>query len=188
MDVMTAIKTRRTVHEYSDAPISKAEMEQILESAIWAPNHKLTNPWEFYVFSGNVKERLARLRGELKRSKFDDPDSEQARKSDQNAYRQLARAPYAVLVCQQLSADPVRAEEDLLSVGCAIQNMMLVAQSFGIGAFWGTGPLLNHPKTFAALGVREGRRAIGLVILGRPAHELPIPPRAPLSSRTTWLE
>lgn len=188
MDVQTAIKTRRTVYDYRDAPISRAEMEQILESAIWAPNHKLTNPWEFYAFSGQAKERLARLRGELKRSKFGDLTSERAAKSYQNAYRQLAEAPYAVLVCQRLTDDPVRLEEDLLAIGCAIQNMMLTAQSLGIGTFWGTGPLLNHPETFATLGVPEGQRAVGLVILGRPAQDVPVPPRAPLSSRVTWIE
>jgi len=188
MDVRTAIRTRRTVYDYSDAPVTRAEIEEILESAIWAPNHKLTNPWSFYVFSGQVKERLARLRGELKRSKFDDAGSAQAVKSYRKAYHQLASAPYAVLVCQRLSDDPVRLEEDLLAVGCAIQNMMLMAQSLGIGTFWGTGPLINHAETFKTLGVPDGHRAIGMVILGRPAQAVLPPQRAPVASRSTWIE
>ncbi len=188
MEIMAAILGRRTIHQFSSDPVTREQMERILEAAIWAPNHKLTNPWEFYVISGEAKERLARLRGRLKRSKHPQPDSEQARVVEQKAYEGLATVPYAVLVCQVLSDDPVRREEDLLAVGCAIQNLMLAAHGMGIGTFWGSGPLVNHPETFQLLGVPEGRRGVGLIFVGYPAREHKAPDRAPLAEKVRWIE
>lgn len=188
MDIFEAIKGRRTVHDFLPDPIPESQVEAMLEAAIWAPNHKLTNPWEFYVVSGKTKERLAQLRGRLKAAKGGDPESPQARRSYENAYRELATVPWAILVCQRLDPDPARAHEDLLAVGCAIQNLMLAAHGMGIGTYWGTGPLLNHPETFQALGVPEGRRGIGIVFVGRPARPLEPPAREPLSEHVRWVE
>lgn len=156
-------------------------MEQMLEAAVWAPNHKLTQPWEFYVVSGQAKEQLARLRGELKRAKGGDAAADKA-------YAELATVPYAVLVCQRLADEPARREEDLLAVGCAIQNLMLAAYGMGIGTFWGTGALINHPETFRLLGVPEGRRGVGLVFVGHAAGGAKTPPREPAAAKTIWVE
>ena len=188
MNVIDAIHGRRTVHDFSSEPIERHQVEAMLEAAIWAPNHKLTNPWEFVVFSGEAKERLARLRGELKAAKHGDPDSPQARKSYENAYRELATVPYAILVCQKLSDDPVRREEDMLSVAAAIQNLMLAAYSMGIGTYWGTGPLLNHPETQKTLGIPEGRRGIGIVFVGKPAKATAPPARQSLAEHVRWVD
>lgn len=188
MDLFSAITGRRTVHDFRADPVPQEFIKRMLEAAIWAPNHKLTNPWEFYVFAGAVKERLAHLRGELKRAKHPDPSSEQAQRSYERAYGELAGVPWAILVCQQVSPDPVRAEEDLLAVGCAIQNLMLAGHALGLGTFWSTGPLVNHPQTFAALGVPAGRRAVGLVFVGYPAEGVKAPVRRPVPEVTHWVE
>lgn len=188
MDVMEAIRGRRTIHQFSARPVDREQVEAILEAAVWAPNHKLTNPWEFYVVSGERKEQLARLRGELKRNAHAAPDSPAARAQYEKAYIGLATVPYAILVCQRLAEDGVRRDEDHLSMGCAVQNAMLAAHSMGLGTFWGSGPLINHPETFRLLGVPEGRRAIGLIFLGYPEEEpAKAPPRAPLAERVRWL-
>lgn len=188
MDLLQAIKTRRTIHDFTAEPVTREQVEAMLEAATWAPNHKLTNPWEFYVVSGDAKDRLARLRGELKRSKHADPASPQAQAVYDRAYRELATVPWAILVCQKLSEDAARADEDHLAVGAAIQNLLLAAHAMGIGTFWGTGALINHPVTFQELGVPEGRKAIGLIFVGHAAHEVKVPPREPLSDHVRWVQ
>ncbi|MFZ5813675.1 MAG: nitroreductase family protein [Bacillota bacterium] len=186
-EAMDLIRGRRTVHEFRPDPIPREQVEQMLEAATWAPNHKLTQPWEFYVVCGETKERLARLRGELKRRGVADPSSEQAQKVYEKAYSGLATPPWAILVCQVLSPDdPVREQEDLLAVACAVQNLMLAANAMGIGTFWGSGPLVNHPETFKLLGVPEGRRALGLIFVGYPAREEKVPARQPAAAKTRW--
>lgn len=187
MDIVAAIHGRRTVHDYSDRPIAREQVETMLEAAVRAPNHKLTNPWEFYVIGGRPKEYLAQLRGRLKSEKAGDPDSPQAKRSYERAYGEMATVPWAILVCQRLAEDPVRREEDLLSVGCAIQNLMLAAHSMGIGTFWGTGPLLNHPETFRVLSIPEGHRGVGLVFVGYPAHPVEARARDPITEHVRFV-
>jgi nitroreductase len=188
VELLEAILGRRTIHDFSSAPVAREQIETMLQAACWAPNHKLTNPWAFFVVSGAAKEQLAQLRGNLKRSKYDDPTSPQAERSYDRAYSELATVPYAILVCQRLSDDPTRLEEDRLAVGCAIQNLMLAAYSMSIGTFWGTGPLLNHPDTFALLGVSSAYRGVGFVLVGHAAAAVKIPKREPASTHTTWVE
>src|SRR5215813_499357 len=57
-DALTAIKTRRSVKEYVSTEIPREWIEELLDAAHWAPNHKLTHPWRFHVFSGEGRERL----------------------------------------------------------------------------------------------------------------------------------
>ena len=61
-DALTAIKTRRSVKEYSPTQIPREWIEELLDAAHWAPNHKLTHPWRFHVFSGEGRERLVGAR------------------------------------------------------------------------------------------------------------------------------
>lgn len=186
MDVLTAIRTRRTHHCFRPEPVPQETVEACLEAAVWAPNHKMTEPWEFYVFCGQTKENLARLRGQLKLGKHADPTSEQAQRSYRNAYAELATVPWAVLVTMTPDPDPVRRQEDYAATSCAIQNLMLAAHAYGLGAYWGTGPLVNHPETFRLLAVPKGRQGVGIVFLGIPAEEPPVPRRTPVAQKTRW--
>ena len=61
-DALTAIKTRRSVKEYLPTEIPREWIEELLDAAHWAPNHKLTHPWRFHVFSGEGRERLVGAR------------------------------------------------------------------------------------------------------------------------------
>jgi nitroreductase len=61
-DALTAIKTRRSVKEYLPTEIPREWIEELLDAAHWAPNHKLTHPWRFHVFTGEGRERLVSAR------------------------------------------------------------------------------------------------------------------------------
>ena len=61
MDVHTAIHTRRTIHEYQPGPVAPELVYRLLEAGIWAPNHKLTQPWWFIHVGPETRSRLAEL-------------------------------------------------------------------------------------------------------------------------------
>ena len=61
-DALTAIKTRRSLKEYLPTEIPKDWIEELLDAAHWAPNHKLTHPWRFHVFTGAGREKLVGAR------------------------------------------------------------------------------------------------------------------------------
>ena len=47
MDVFNAIRTRRTIRDFTDAPVSDAVLHKILQAARWAPSSSNTQPWHF---------------------------------------------------------------------------------------------------------------------------------------------
>src|SRR3989304_9765842 len=61
-DALTAIKARRSVKEYLQTEIPREWIEELLAAAHWAPNHRLTHPWRFHVFTGKGRERLVAAR------------------------------------------------------------------------------------------------------------------------------
>lgn len=41
----TAMMGRRTVKQFLPQPVARATLEQLIELAVWAPNHRLNEPW-----------------------------------------------------------------------------------------------------------------------------------------------
>ena len=47
--IINIIKTRRNTKKFKDTEVSNEIIESLLDSAIWAPNHRSTEPWRFFV-------------------------------------------------------------------------------------------------------------------------------------------
>src|SRR5437764_9830343 len=108
LDTLTAIRTRRSVKQYDDREIPREWIEELLDAARWAPNHHLTHPWRFNVFSGDGREKLVsarqaavRLGAERKGKPASDEDLEFAR---QKCYS----APVLLIVSQVINPDPIK--------------------------------------------------------------------------------
>src|SRR5580700_5843939 len=73
--VIEAIKARRNVRRFrGDQPISREVVSQVLDSAIWAPNHYLTEPWKFVIIAGDERKRLGQVMAEaLEKNSADAP-------------------------------------------------------------------------------------------------------------------
>src|SRR3712207_7102624 len=67
VDVIEAIEKRQSMGRVKQDPVPKVLVERILESAVHAPNHRLTEPWRFHVFTGRGRGELARVRAEIAR-------------------------------------------------------------------------------------------------------------------------
>ena len=55
MDLSEAISSRRSVRQFSSRVITRAEIERMLDAAVQAPNHRLTQPWRFYVLGPDAR-------------------------------------------------------------------------------------------------------------------------------------
>ena len=71
MDVIQAIEKRQSIGRVKQDPVPRAMIERLLESAVHAPNHRLTEPWLFHVFTGKGRGKLARVRAEIARLQAD---------------------------------------------------------------------------------------------------------------------
>ena len=155
MDVDQAIQTRRTIGVFTSQPVPPEQIEELIEAARWAPNHKHTEPWRFHVVSGEARGALADAvlagGGEFKK----DPRGK------------LLRAPTFIAVTQEAKPDnPVMDQEDYAAAACAVQNMMLAATKRGLATKWSTGALAENTAVKAWLGIGAADRIVAFLYIG----------------------
>lgn len=158
MDVETAIRTRRTHKAFGPEPLPRDQLDELLALANWAPNHNLTVPWRFRVLGPRSLERLKRAAGPEGAAKLD-------------------RCPTLVVVSCQLAGDPVADEEDLHATAVAAYIVLLAAHARGLAGYWRTPALLREDAGRAAVELPAAERAVGLLHLGHPRQDRPVPER-----------
>ena len=185
-DIFELLRTRRSVKAFRPDPIPRETIERLLDAAVWAPNHKLTEPWRFYVMGPETKARYAEIRRRVREERLPDPASPAARATLDATVRETLETPALLAVSCAVSDDPVRRDEDYAATAMAVQNLLLAAWSLGIGTYLRTGPAVERAETRALLGVPDDHRIFGIVSLGFPA-ELPTKRRTPAEEKTVWL-
>ncbi len=185
MTVLEAIKARRSVGKMRPDPVPRAALEQMLEAAVWAPNHRVTEPWRFYVLGEDAKGRFAGIRRRLRAAGFPDPQAPEAQKALDRLYQDTIATPVLVAVTSHLAGDETQREEDLAATYMAMQNFMLAGVELGVGTYLRTGTILHDPELRALLGLDADRRVLGIIYVGYPAT--PQKRRTPAGERTVWL-
>jgi len=186
MNVTDAIAQRRSIKKFEDRPLMREEIEPLLDAAVLAPNHHLTQPWRFYVLGPESRRRYGLALGDRKARKLPDPDAA-------NAVREKTAAehvafPALIAVAMVLGESPETREEDYAAVMQAIANIMLAAVGRGLGTHMRTGAVMEDPVARAAVGAREGERIVALLSVGVPA-EMPAPKaRQAATAVTTWTD
>ncbi|MEO6528241.1 MAG: nitroreductase [Gemmatimonadaceae bacterium] len=185
MKTSDAISGRRSIRRFTDREVTRAEIESLIDAASLAPNHRLTQPWRFYVLGPESRAAFGRALGDRKARKIADPAAAAAmRENVANEHRALP-AIIAVAVVDNENAE-IR-EEDYASAMMAVQNIALAATALGLGTHIKTGAVMADPVARAAMGVREGERVVAMLNVGVPAEVPPAKPRQPASSFTTWV-
>lgn len=169
MDVETAIRSRRTHKAFAPEPLPAETLTELLELANWAPNHNLTVPWRFRVVGPGALERLKQAAGPEGAAKLD-------------------RAPTMVVVSCLLGGDPVQDEEDLHATAVASYIVLLAAHGRGLAGYWRTPGLLRTEAGRAAVGLPPQERAVGLLHLGHPRQERPVPARPGAGETVAFLD
>jgi nitroreductase len=169
MDVETAIRERRTHKAFGSEPLTREQLEGLLELARWAPNHHLTAPWRFRVVGPASLVRLKGVAGPEGAAKLD-------------------RCPTLVVVSCQLDGDPVQDEEDLHATAVASYIVLLAAHARGLAGYWRTPGILRGAEGRAAVGLPDSERTVGLLHLGHPRQERPAPERPPATATTVFLD
>jgi len=169
--LMHVIRSRRTCYRFEDtaiAPVSEQMLQNCLEAAIWAPNHKLTEPWRFWTLSKLTQAQLAPLYAKLRADKRAEPDSEAHQSIYQSAIEKFNKFPVVMFVGQQLAQEAITVKEDYAACACAIQNFQLMAWRQNMGVQWSTGPLIHADEVYELLGVHPSEvELIGILYIGQ---------------------
>ncbi|MGP4080854.1 nitroreductase family protein [Pseudalkalibacillus sp. R45] len=187
MDIIEAIRTRRTIGKVKDQVPDKELIKTILEAGTWAPNHYRTEPWNFIVLSGKGRDVLGKIYGEIAVEDLTDPTEEEIDLAKEKGLKKARRAPVIIVIVMEPSdQEKVVWVEEVAACACAAQNMMLAAHSLGLGSIWRTGQPTYTPKMKEAFRVSEKGQIMGFLYVGYPAAEPKASPRKPISEKTQW--
>jgi nitroreductase len=163
-------------------------IREILETAVWAPSHGLTQPWSFVVFRGEgVTGFFSKLRDiyreitppeEIKQSKITKYDEKGSQVSH--------------VIAVNMIRDPAKKYpeiEEIVATASALENLYICIQAYGIAGFLSTGKVCytQQIKDFLNLGPED--RCLGFFELGyaREGLKRPLRKRIPASEKTTWV-
>ncbi|MGM0480104.1 MAG: nitroreductase family protein [Bacteroidota bacterium] len=188
-EINALIRDRRTIYPefFSDRKVHKEQIELLLNNAIWAPTHGMTQPWRFKVFMDEGKDRLGEFMHELYLKKV--PKEEQKSIKLNRMTDRPARASAVIAVCMERQPEEKIPEiEEVEAVACAVQNMYLTCTAYGLGGFWSSPKLIYTPEMNEFLDLGEKDKCLALFYVGYPEGEWPKGQRKPIEYVTEWIQ
>ena len=174
--VYEALYRRRMSWDFQDRPVAKEVVERMLSTAVWAPNHRLTEPWRFFVVNkdSGIRNILGDMGFEASMDRNNNPD-----RAEKTRQAQLD-PPILIYVYTVPGTNESATTENYASVCCAVQNISLTGVAEGLAVTWETGGITGHPRLSETLGADAEWSLVGLLSVGIPA--------GPLESRRTSAE
>jgi nitroreductase len=183
VSVYQALYQRRMVWRFQDEAVPKDALERMLGAAVWAPNHRLTEPWRFFVVdvASPLRQELGNQAYEVSMDRRGDTGrAEVTRKS-------ILDAPVLIYVYCVPGANDEVTQENYAAVCCAAHNISLAGVAEGLAVTWETGGATRHPKLQETLGAEEDWTLATMLSVGIPA-ESPGSVRTPATHFVHWHE
>ena len=185
------IENRRSIRKYKPDKIERKLIEEIIYSASLAPSAKNRQPWKFIVYQGKEKDKLVDvMRHGINSEKMTHelmPEWAFAIPDAENTVRIMQEVPCLIAVLNTNQYTPFASIEnekriveisDSLSIGAAIENMILTATGYGLGTLWIANTCFAYNELMDFIGTDS--QLTGIVAVGF-ADEAPAKrPRKPL--------
>jgi nitroreductase len=181
VSIYRALYTRRMAWKFKDEPVPREAIERMLDAAVWAPNHRLTEPWRFFVLEkgSTARQRAADLAYEFALQRNNDPiRAERARQT-------VLEPPVLVYVYCVPGPHEEVSRENYAAVCCAVQNISLAGVAEGLAVTWETGGPTRHPSLKETLGAEPDWIMVTMLSIGVPA-ETPSSRRTPVKEFARW--
>lgn len=187
--VNNLIRNRRSVfqQQYSGERVDDVIVTQMLENARWAPTHKLTEPWQFIVFTGDglrklgeqqaaVYKRVTEANGTFKEERY------------QNLLTKTTLSSHIIAI--GMKRDEKKSVPELEEIGavfCAVQNMYLTAAAYGIGCYLSSGGVTYFEEAKELFGLDKDDKLLGFLHIGVPKTQMPDSKRKPIEDKAVWV-
>jgi len=149
MDVMTAIKLRRSIRNYSDKPIDEEKLKVVLESARLSPSARNQQERRFIVVTDKaIREKLI---------------------DAANGQQFVGQAPAVIVACATQTSHimPCGELSYPIDVAIAVDHITLSAVEQGLGTCWIGAFKQDEVKKI--LGIPENIRVVALLPIGYPS-------------------
>lgn len=187
IDILTSIiQRRRSVFpaSYTREEVPVDVIRQILESANYAPTHKLTQPWRFMVFRNEGKLKLGRELARLYKETI--PAHQFLQKKYDSIIEKAEQASCVITLNLKLHTGKVPEWEELAALSCAVQNMALTAEALNVGAYWSSPGMIADLNDY--LNLEDDEKCYGLFYMGYHNDEPREAVRTPIEDKIKWIE
>lgn len=181
LSVYEAIHRRRMAWKFEDRPVPESTIDTMLDAAVWAPNHRLTEPWRFFVLDQDSPAR--RAAAEMARQAVLDRGGDERRADAGKA--KILDAPCMMYVYCVPGQDEAATKENYAAVCCAVQNMALAGVSEGVAVTWETGGITRAEGIPELLGADPDWDLVTILFIGYP-DEHPRSCRTPVTRFVQW--
>ena len=166
MEAMQNILTRNSPRELTNPIPSSAEMQEIYQAALRAPDHAWLRPSRFIEVTGKGLEKLSKIFVEFAKNEFEDVTPEQLEK-----YRAAPfRAPMIIILTTKVTEHPkVPKVEQMLSTATAAENILLALHAKNFAGMWRTGKFAFNEKLAQYLNLSPDHEVIGYLYVGTPS-------------------
>ena len=159
-----------------------AQLRQIFELAMHAPDHGRLRPYRFITIRGEARHALAEVFAASVQKR--DPNVTQAYLKKQK--HKPLRSPLIVVVVACLSDNPKIPEiEQMLSAGAAAHGILLASKAMGFGSIWLTGDNAYDVSVCEPLGLDSNEKIVGFIYLGTETSAIPRLPKPDLDEKIT---
>jgi nitroreductase len=156
------LRGRRTIELFLHTPVPRELVRAAIEVATWAPNHRLTEPWQFHLLGKKAIDACIALVREMVTAK------KNAAAGDFKAKSWAQKPGWLVVTCRK-SDDKLLQQEDYGACAAAVQNLMLYLWKAGVGSKWTTGDITRDARFFDILGIDAAAvSVVGLIWYGYP--------------------
>jgi nitroreductase len=161
-------------------------LRAMLTAAAAAPDHGKLTPWRFLVLGPKARERL----GEAFAAALLERDPQALPVQASEARDKAFRGPVLLLAIADLRADDadVPAAERFVSLGAAIQNLLLAAAAQGYASGLSSGRAMGSTALRQAFGLAEGEHAVCFISLGTALRDKPVRARPVVDEFVRWLD
>jgi nitroreductase len=173
MELYEAIRGRRSVRDFDETEVAQPILERLITAAGQAPSAYNSQPWHFDVATGATRDAICEITAlsTVHLQEYLDTLGPNELSYAERFFAGLGGAPVVVVVTLPVVEDELARINAYMSVGAAVQNLMLAAYAEGLAccnltfAFW------VRDKLAALLDVGDDREIVSLVIVGHPKSE-----------------
>ena len=183
--VLQVIRDRRSHKKFTDRPVSETDIRTLIDAAVLAPNHHMTQPWGFAVLGPRARKRYGEIKAHLRVAEELDPAV--ANEKRVKIAADIAAVPAVIVVTQRVEGEPTQRREDYAAVFMAIENLLLAATSMGLGSKVHTGDIMNAVPMRELVKAAEHEQIVAILHLGEPAEEMKPKARLSAAEKTRWL-
>ncbi|HBS42260.1 MAG TPA: nitroreductase [Oceanospirillales bacterium] len=177
MDAIQNILERVSVAQLTGPDISAEQKDILFRAALRAPDHAWLRPSRYLTLEGDARQYVSEV--------YYQSLPDKAQLSDEKTKKmrnRLLRAPLIVVAITRVQEHyKVPRDEQLLSTGAGIQNMLNAVHALGLGAIWRTGDMAENTAVKAELGLSADEIITGFVYIGHINTAPKSPPAMPVA-------